>query len=246
MTDTVRIYKNALKELMRITLEEKNIAVSAGLLFPKCVKKDICTFIKYIRNTKKFVRNITFDLWNGNLFFPLSFCLIRKEVMIQSQGFSLKNGNMDASFLARIHIFLKTKKMNYRIRFVSSAIGETIENLNFQEYRSQRKEERKSFWLGLFHHKKLFFRFSYGALSFVTYTYYILLVLLKPFFLILGIVSMLYFLLLQEVSIAAVTMIGSIYTLFYIITFFFHNNEKRKLIQMNLPIEDEVVRIDSE
>jgi len=243
LSDNIRVYKQTLKKLMQSTMEEENVVASSGIILPKYTKKNFFSFLRYMQATKNHVRNLCFDMWNGNLFFPLTFCLFKKDIILKYNGFSLKNGNTDSCFLARIHVFLKNKKKNYRIRFVGNAICEAVETYSFSSYIEKRKEERFSFLIGIFRQKKLFLHIFYGALSLVTYSYYILFVLFKPFFLLIGSIPMLFLFLIHALTLKEVLIIIIVPLLFEVMFFFIHKNMKNKLAKESVKMKDEIFRI---
>jgi len=239
LKDNQEIKKNALKEFVRTIMQNEEVVLCSGVTIKKFKTTNIFSFLENWRITNLFVKNTCFEIWNGNLFFSNSFCFFKKDLFLEMKGFSLKNGFIDGSFLARFHIFLKRLKSKYYIRYVLTA--NIIEYPLMGKEKNFLNEETKSFLLGLLHNKKLLFQPKYGLLSFFTYTYYFFFEFLKPLFLLIEIILVLSFLFTSQLSWWIVLVLIFLFIFFPLWSYYYNYTSLKKLLKERKTEIDHVI-----
>lgn len=243
MNSNQRVRENALREFVLSFLEDENTIFSFGVTELKPIHHNLISILENAILTRFFTLNQCFDLWNSNLVLSSSFHFFKKDVFMECKGFSLKNKNGDITFLPRLHLFFKRKKIKYRVRYVSSARVLKTSRSSLKELMSLKKEEYLSIVKVLLHHKKLFLKPSFGALSLISYSYYFFFQFLKPFFCLIGIILSCILVINQYISMWYFLLFLFLYVLFSILTFLFNFHAKKKVFQKS-PKQTERVVID--
>ena len=201
--DSVLQY-DSLKKITQPILEKRNVVAVGGLirlsndveLENGRVKKyrlprNILACMQVLEYDRSFLASrILFDKFNGSLIISGAFGLFKKDVVIAAGGYNNKTMGEDMELVVKLHEYCTVNNMEYNISYATDAVCWT----QAPEKLSDLKKQRKRWHLGLFQtmtkHRKMFCNPKYGAVSFVSYLYFLVYELLSPFIEIFGVFTM--------------------------------------------------------
>lgn len=133
---------------------------------------------------------ILFDQFNGSLIISGAFGLFRKDVVIAAGGYNVSTLGEDMELVVKLHEYCTVNRMDYCIRYATDAICWT----QAPERLSDLKKQRRRWHLGLFQsmmkHRGILFNPQFGAVSFISYFYFLVYELLSPVIEIFGVATM--------------------------------------------------------
>lgn len=133
---------------------------------------------------------ILFDQFNGSLIISGAFGLFRKDVVIAAGGYNVSTLGEDMELVVKLHEYCTVNRMDYCIRYATDAICWT----QAPERLSDLKKQRRRWHLGLFQsmmkHRGILFNPQFGAVSFISYFYFLVYELLSPAIEIFGVATM--------------------------------------------------------
>lgn len=166
---------------------------------------------------------IFLNKFNGNLIISGAFGLFKKDVVIESGGYSTDTLGEDMDIILKLHSFCRNNNRKYSIEYEPSAICWSEVPSSFKDLFKQRKR----WYLGLFQsmskYSFIFMNIKFGALSFFSYMYYLFYELLSPAVEVLGILMIGFFSILGSLNIEFMVkffLLYSIYGVFVSITAF--------------------------
>lgn len=225
--DSVLQY-DSLKLITQPILERRNVVAVGGLIRlsnnvelenGKVKKyrlpKNILACMQVLEYERSFLSSrILFDKFNGSLIISGAFGLVKKDVVIAAGGYNNKTMGEDMELVVKLHEYCTVNNMDYNIAYASDAICWTQAPENLRDLRKQRKR-----WhLGLFQcmstHRKLLFNSKFGAVSFISYLYFLIYELLSPFIEIFGIFTMILAFIIGLINIPFMIVFFLIYAFF--------------------------------
>lgn len=201
--DSVLQY-DSLKKLVVPVLEEENVVAVGGTVRPsndvelsdgRVVKyrlpKNILACMQLLEYDRSFLASrILFDKFNGSLIISGAFGMFKKETVIAAGGYDHGTMGEDMELVVKLHNYCLTNQIPYSIKYATDAVCWT----QVPEKLGDLKKQRKRWHLGLFQtmwkHRKMMANRKYGAVGFISYTYFLLYELLSPFIEVFGVFTM--------------------------------------------------------
>lgn len=121
------------------------------------------------------------DSFNGNLIVSGAFGLFKKSIVIAAGGYERGSMGEDMELIVKLHVFCKSNKMPYSIKYAHEAICWTQAPEKFRDLMKQRRRWHIGLFQSMTKHKKLFFSFSY--------IYFLLYELASPLIEVIGILA---------------------------------------------------------
>lgn len=195
---------DSLKKIVQPMLEDRHVVAVGGLvriandveLEHGRVKKyrlprNLLACMQVLEYDRSFLASrILFDQFNGSLIISGAFGLFRKDVVIAAGGYNVSTLGEDMELVVKLHEYCTVNRMDYCIRYATDAICWT----QAPERLSDLKKQRRRWHLGLFQsmmkHRGILFNPQFGAVSFISYFYFLVYELLSPVIEIFGVATM--------------------------------------------------------
>lgn len=202
--DSVLQY-NSLREIVRPVLEDDNVVAVGGSVRP-CnnvelengrVKKyrlprNILACMQVLEYDRSFLAaRILFDKFNGSLIISGAFGLFKKELVIACGGYDRTTMGEDMELVVKLHEYCVSNELPYRIRYANNAICWTQVPERLKDLRTQRRRWHLGLFQSMTRHKNMFGNLRYGAVSLVSYIYFLLYELLSPYIELFGMITVL-------------------------------------------------------
>ena len=202
--DSVLQY-NSLREIVRPILEDDNVVAVGGSVRP-CnnvelengrVKKyrlpsNILACMQVLEYDRSFLAaRILFDKFNGSLIISGAFGLFKKELVIACGGYDCFTMGEDMELVVNLHEYCVSNELPYRIRYANNAICWTQVPEHLKDLRTQRRRWHLGLFQSMIRHKKMFGNLQYGAVSLISYLYFLLYELFSPFIELFGMITVL-------------------------------------------------------
>lgn len=201
--DSVLQY-DSLKSIAEPVLQKKNVVAVGGLVrlsndveLENCrvkkyrLPKNILAAMQVLEYDRSFLASrILFDKFNGSLIISGAFGLFKKETVIAAGGYDSSTMGEDMELCVKLHEYCRANNMEYSICYATDAICWT----QAPERLGDLKKQRKRWHLGLFQtmhkHRKMLANPKYGAVSFISFFYFLIYELLSPYIEIFGVFTM--------------------------------------------------------
>lgn len=225
--DSVLQY-DSLKNISQPVLEKRNTVAVGGLIrlsndveLENCrvkhyrLPKSIIASMQVLEYDRSFLASrILFDKFNGSLIISGAFGLFKKDVVIAAGGYDNKTMGEDMELVVKLHEYCRVNNMDYSICYATDAICWT----QAPEKLGDLKKQRKRWHLGLFQtmlrHRKMLFNPKFGAVSFVSYLYFLIYELLSPFIEVFGVLTMVLAFLVDLINVPFMILFFLIYAVF--------------------------------
>lgn len=225
--DSVLQY-NSLREIVRPVLEDDNVVAVGGSVRP-CnnvelengrVKKyrlprNILACMQVLEYDRSFLASrILFDKFNGSLIISGAFGLFRKDVVICAGGYDRTTMGEDMELVVKLHEYCVMNDMPYVIRYATDAICWTQAPERLGDLCKQRKRWHLGLFQSMWRHRRMFTNPKFGAVSLISYTYFLFYELLSPFIEVFGVLTMILAYWLKLINIPFMLLFFLIYALF--------------------------------
>lgn len=197
------LQKDAVKNLMEPILEDESIIACGGMIqvanqavivdgeikslsFPK----KWLVLLQMLEYSRSFLGSrLFFNGFSGNMIISGACGLFQKDLVIACGGYDTGIVGEDMELVVKLHHFCKCNKIPYKIINVADAncwtqVPETLTDL---------KKQRRRWHMGLIQsitlHKDIIFNPSYGVVSMVSMTYYLVVECLGPLIEIIGLLN---------------------------------------------------------
>jgi len=225
--DSVLQY-DSLSKIVRPIIESDNVVAVGGVIRPANsveldhgrvvnyrLPRNILACMQVLEYDRSFLASrILFDKFNGSLIISGAFGLFKKETVIAAGGYDHSTMGEDMELVVKLHEYCTKNDMSYAIRYATDAVCWSQAPERLRDLCKQRKRWHLGLFQSMWKHKSMFFNPKFGAVSFVSYLYFLLYELLSPFIEILGIVSMVSALLLDLINIPFMLLFFAIYAVF--------------------------------
>lgn len=134
---------------------------------------------------------ILFDKFNGSLVISGAFGLFKKDVVIAAGGYNAKTVGEDMELVVRLHEYCTLNNINYRIRYANDAVCWTQVPENLRELCRQRRRWHIGLFQSMSRHSGMLMNSKFGAVSFISYMYFLVYELLSPVIEVFGVFTML-------------------------------------------------------
>ena len=168
-----------------------NVSLEKGRIKRYQLPKKILACMQVLEYDRSFLASrILFDKFNGSLIISGAFGLFKKETVISAGGYEQGLLGEDMELVVKLHEYCVSGHIPYLMCYATDAICWT----QVPEHLKDLCRQRKRWHLGLFQsmwlHRKMLFNPRYGAVSFVSYLYFLLYELLSPYIEIFGVLTM--------------------------------------------------------
>lgn len=201
--DSVLQY-DSLRKIAQPVLEQDNVVAVGGiirisndvLLEKGRVKKynmphNLLASMQVVEYDRSFLASrILFDKFNGSLIISGAFGLFKKDVVIAAGGYNHNTMGEDMELVVRLHEYCTVNNMPYTIKYASDAVCWTQAPEKLKDLCKQRKRWHLGLFQSMYQHRSMFFNPKFGALSFISYLYFLIYELLSPFIEIFGVFTM--------------------------------------------------------
>lgn len=225
------LQKDALENIARPVLEEKNvIAVGGivrivngqtfkdGLIVNYHLPKKILLCMQILEYDRSFLASrLLFDKFNGNLIISGAFGLFKKETLIEVGGYDSSTIGEDMELVVRLHAYMKKERRDYRIAYASNAVCWSQAPETFKDLLKQRKRWHIGLFQSLFKNKKILASPEYGLVSVVSFLYFLIYELFSPFIEVFGVITMILASIFGLINIKFMILFFALYALFNIL-----------------------------
>lgn len=195
---------DSLREIVRPVLEDDNVVAVGGSVRP-CngvelengrVKKyrlphNLLACMQVLEYDRSFLAaRILFDTFNGSLIISGAFGLFQKEMVINCGGYDHTTMGEDMELVVKLHEFCKANEIPYLIRYATNAICWTQVPERLRDLCIQRRRWHLGLFQSMTRHIGLFANLRYGAVSLISYLYFLLYELLSPYIELFGVLTM--------------------------------------------------------
>ncbi|MCI9625432.1 MAG: glycosyltransferase family 2 protein [Clostridia bacterium] len=196
---------DSLRRIAQPVLENDNVVAVGGMvrisnavelengrLKKYSMPRNILACMQVLEYARSFLASrILFDKFNGSLIISGAFGLFKKETVIAAGGYSNETIGEDMELVVKLHEYCTMNHINYSIRYASDAICWTQVPENLRDLCRQRKRWHLGLFQSMFAHRKMFSNPKFGAVSFISYLYFLIYELFSPFIEIFGVITML-------------------------------------------------------
>lgn len=196
---------DSLREIIRPVLEDDTVVAVGGSVRPGNgveleqgrVKKyhlpnHILACMQVLEYDRSFLAaRILFDKFNGSLIISGAFGLFQKEMVIACGGYDRTTMGEDMELVVKLHEFCSSNAIPYRIRYATNAICWTQVPERLKDLYTQRRRWHIGLFQSMGRHRSLFANPKYGAVSVVSYLYFLLYELFSPYIELFGVLTIL-------------------------------------------------------
>ena len=153
--------------------------------------RNILAFMQVLEYDRSFLASrILFDRFNGSLIISGAFGLFKKSTVIAVGGYDRKTLGEDMELVVKLHEYCTSNSIPYSIRYASDAICWTQAPERLRDLCYQRRRWHLGLFQSMYKHRTMFSNHRFGAVSFVSYLYFLIYELLSPFIEIFGVCTM--------------------------------------------------------
>lgn len=225
--DSVLQY-DSLREIVRPALEDDNVVAVGGSVRP-CngvelengrVKKyrlphNLLACMQVLEYDRSFLAaRILFDTFNGSLIISGAFGLFQKEMVINCGGYDHTTMGEDMELVVKLHEFCKANEIPYLIRYATNAICWTQVPERLRDLCIQRRRWHLGLFQSMTRHIGLFANLRYGAVSLISYLYFLLYELLSPYIELFGVLTIMLAFCVDLINIPFMILFYMIYAVF--------------------------------
>ena len=134
---------------------------------------------------------ILFDKFNGSLIISGAFGLFKKDIVISAGGYDHTTMGEDMELVVKLHEYCVTNEIPYAIRYATDAICWTQAPERLRDLCKQRKRWHLGLFQSMWRHRVMLNNPKFGAVSLVSYLYFLMYELLSPFIELFGVLTML-------------------------------------------------------
>ncbi len=153
--------------------------------------RSILAFMQVLEYDRSFLASrILFDRFNGSLIISGAFGLFKKDTVIAVGGYDNKTMGEDMELVVKLHEYCTINGIDYAIRYATDAICWTQVPERLRDLCKQRKRWHLGLFQSMYKHRILFCNHRFGAVSYVSYIYFLIYELLSPFIEVFGVFTM--------------------------------------------------------
>ena len=153
--------------------------------------RSILAFMQVLEYDRSFLASrILFDRFNGSLIISGAFGLFKKDTVIAVGGYDNKTMGEDMELVVKLHEYCTINGIDYAIRYATDAICWTQVPERLRDLCKQRKRWHLGLFQSMYKHRILFCNYRFGAVSYISYIYFLIYELLSPFIEVFGVFTM--------------------------------------------------------
>lgn len=225
--DSVLQY-DSLSKIVRPIMERENIVAVGGVVRPANsvelergrvknyqLPKNILACMQVLEYDRSFLASrILFDKFNGSLIISGAFGLFKKDTVIAAGGYDHSTMGEDMELVVKLHEYCTLNNIPYCVKYATDAICWSQAPERLRDLCKQRKRWHLGLFQSMWKHKVMLFNAKFGAVSFVSYFYFLLYELLSPFIEIFGIATMVAAFITDLINVPFMILFFAIYAVF--------------------------------
>lgn len=197
------LQRDSLEKIVRPVLEDDNVVAVGGAIRP-CngtsiengeivryrLPAGLLACMQVLEYDRSFLAaRILFDKFNGNIIISGAFGLFKKNVVVGAGGYDTNTVGEDMELAVKLHVYCRENRIPYSIRYASDAICWTQVPESLHDPCRQRRRWHIGLFQSMLSHRKMLSNPKYGAVSFVSYFYFLIYELFSPYIEIFGVVT---------------------------------------------------------
>lgn len=197
------LQRDSLEKIVRPLLEDARVVAVGGAVRPcngaeiehgRIVRyrmpKKLLACMQVLEYDRSFLASrILFDKFNGNIIISGAFGLFRKDLVIQAGGYDSSTMGEDMELVVKLHVFCREHGRPYRIRYAADAICWTQVPERLRDLCRQRRRWHIGLFQSMMKHRTILANPKYGAVSFISYFYFLIYELFSPYIEIFGLLT---------------------------------------------------------
>lgn len=201
--DSVLQY-DSLRKIAQPVLEQDNIVAVGGIVrisndvvlengrvIKYKMPRSIIASMQVLEYDRSFLASrILFDKFNGSLIISGAFGLFKKDTVIAAGGYNHNTMGEDMELVVKLHEYCTMNNMDYSIKYATDAVCWTQAPEKLRDLCKQRKRWHLGLFQSMYTHRRIFLNPKFGAVSFISYFYFLIYELLSPFIEIFGVFTM--------------------------------------------------------
>ncbi|HRW12274.1 MAG TPA: glycosyltransferase [Syntrophomonas sp.] len=225
------LQQDSLKEIMNTILEDNNIIAAGGLVRPsnglKIMEGRVINYrlppkILVAMQTLEYERSflasrLLLDQFNGNLIISGAFGMFKKDIVIDAGGYDHSTIGEDMELVVKLHVFCRANNRPYLIKYAPDAICWTQVPERLHDLTSQRRRWHLGLFQSMWKYKEVFANPRFGAISWISYFYFLVYELASPFIELFGIITIVLAFLVELINVKFMIMFFLIYVIFGVI-----------------------------
>ena len=198
--DSVLQY-DSLEKIVRPVLEDSSVVAVGGSVRPcngaeiengrvVCYRmpRKLLPCMQVLEYDRSFLASrILFDKFNGNIIISGAFGLFLKSVVIAAGGYDNTTMGEDMELAVKLHVFCREHGRPYRIRYVTDAVCWTQVPEHLRDLCRQRRRWHIGLFQSMMKYRNIMANPKYGAVSFVSYFYFLFYELFSPYIEVFGV-----------------------------------------------------------
>ena len=198
--DSVLQY-DSLEKIVRPVLEDHRVVAVGGTVRPcngaeiengKVVRyrmpNKLLACMQVLEYDRSFLASrILFDKFNGNIIISGAFGLFLNIVVIAAGGYDSSTMGEDMELVVKLHVFCRENDRDYRIRYVTDAICWTQVPEKLSDLIKQRRRWHIGLFQSMMRYRNILANPKYGAVSFISYFYFLIYELFSPYIEVFGV-----------------------------------------------------------
>lgn len=222
------LQRDSLKKIIRPVLEDDRIVAVGGTIRPSNgvelsrgrvvryrLPPNLLASMQVLEYDRSFLASrILFDQFNGSLIISGAFGLFKKETVIACGGYDHTTMGEDMELVVKLHEYCVSSNIPYLIRYATDAICWSQVPERMRDLIQQRKRWHLGLFQSMHKHSKMFCNLKYGAVSLVSYWYFLFYELLSPFIELFGILTVLLAFSVDLINVPFMILFFLIYALF--------------------------------
>ena len=198
--DSVLQY-DSLEKIVRPVLEDSSVVAVGGSVRPcngaeiengRVVRyrmpRKLLPCMQVLEYDRSFLASrILFDKFNGNIIISGAFGLFLKSVVIAAGGYDNTTMGEDMELAVKLHVFCREHGRPYRIRYVTDAVCWTQVPEQLRDLCRQRRRWHIGLFQSMMKYRNIMANPKYGAVSFVSYFYFLFYELFSPYIEVFGV-----------------------------------------------------------
>lgn len=164
--------------------------IETGRIIRYSMPKKLLACMQVLEYDRSFLASrILFDKFNGNIIISGAFGLFQKELVIQIGGYDPSTMGEDMELVVKLHVFCREHGLPYLIRYAADAICWTQVPEHLRDLCRQRRRWHIGLFQTMMKHRRILANLKYGAVSFVSYFYFLIYELFSPYIEVFGLLA---------------------------------------------------------
>lgn len=222
------LQRDSLEKIVRPVLEDPNVIAVGGSIRP-CngaeiqngqvvryrMPKKLLACMQVLEYDRSFLASrILFDKFNGNIIISGAFGLFQKNLVIEAGGYDATTMGEDMELVVKLHVFCRENGHPYRIRYATDAICWTQVPEKLKDLCKQRRRWHIGLFQSMMKYRNIMANPKYGAVSFVSYLYFLIYELFSPYIEVFGVFTTLLAFAVKLINVPFMVLFFAIYVVY--------------------------------